>query len=91
MPNEWIDLPDDELARIAQGGMQGQGAPVEAMRRLRVAIENARQRSDTDSRRMLWLTVVIGLMTLVQVLALGPSIMAWWFPQPPPAIVYSPG
>jgi hypothetical protein len=32
MTNEWRDLSDERLAEIAQGGMQGQGAPVEAMR-----------------------------------------------------------
>src|SRR6266481_3073478 len=33
MPNEWKELTDDKLAYIAQEGMQGQGTPVEAMRR----------------------------------------------------------
>src|SRR5215470_11559149 len=41
MANEWVDLSDEKLARVAQDGLQGQGAPVEAMRRLRVAIETA--------------------------------------------------
>ena len=41
MTDQWINLRDSELAEIAQRGLQGQGAPVEAMRRLRVAIENA--------------------------------------------------
>ena len=36
MTNEWSELTDEKLARIAQEGLQGQGAPVEAMRRLRV-------------------------------------------------------
>jgi hypothetical protein len=33
--NEWKELTDEKLAKIAQDGLQGQGAPVEAMRRNR--------------------------------------------------------
>ena len=73
MANEWPKLSDDELARIAQDGLQGQGAPVEAMRRLRNAIERASTKSDTYSRRMLWLTVAIFLLTAVQVIAAFPD------------------
>jgi len=77
MANEWAVLSDDKLAKIAQEGMQGQGAPVEAMRRLRVAIETAAKKSGTYSRRMVWLTVVLAVMTLVQVIAAIPAIEAW--------------
>jgi hypothetical protein len=58
MSDEWRALTDEKLAHVAQDGLQGQGAPVEAMRRLRVAIETASGKSDTYSRRMLWLTIV---------------------------------
>ena len=58
MTNEWANLPDDKLAKIAQDGLQGQGAPVEAMRRLTVAIEQASAQNDIYSRRMYWLTVI---------------------------------
>jgi hypothetical protein len=76
--NEWTQLSDEKLARIAQDGMQGQGAPVEAMRRLRVAIEEASAKSDTYSRRMLWLTIVLIVLTLVQVIAAVPIIKSWF-------------
>jgi hypothetical protein len=78
MTNPWTDLPDDQLAKIAQDGLQGQGAPVEAMRRLRIAIERASSESDKYSRRMYWLTVVVTLLTLIQVAALLPAIWDWW-------------
>jgi hypothetical protein len=77
MANEWSKLSNDELARIAQNGLQGQGAPVEAMRRLRDALERASAKSDTYSRRMLWLTVAIFLLTAVQVIAAFPDEVRW--------------
>lgn len=76
MIDEWQQLSDEKLARIAQDGLQGQGAPVEAMRRLRVAIDTASVKSDTYSRRMLYLTIVLAILTLVQVIAVGPEIVA---------------
>jgi hypothetical protein len=53
----WKDWTDDELADAAQQGMYGQGAQVEAMRRLRTTIEVFSDSSDRYSRRMLWLTL----------------------------------
>jgi hypothetical protein len=82
MSHEWRALSDEQLARIAQDGLQGQGAPVEAMRRLRVALESASRKSDTYSRRMLWLTIVLAVLTLVQVIAVLPTIISFvrsWF------------
>jgi hypothetical protein len=76
LPNEWSERTDDELAHIAQDGMQGQGAPVEAMRRLRVAIEKSSAQSDIYSRRMFWLTIILTVMTFVQVIAVIPVIIA---------------
>jgi hypothetical protein len=78
MTNEWVDLSDEKLAKIAQEGMQGQGAPVEAMRRLRVAIEESSAKSDTYSLRMLWLTIMITALTLVQAIAAFPVIKGWF-------------
>jgi hypothetical protein len=43
MTDEWTTLTDEQLAEVAHRDVQGQGAPVEAMRRLRIAIENKRQ------------------------------------------------
>jgi len=76
MANKWTNLSEEELARVAQDDLQGQGAPVEAMRRLRVAIESASAKSDTYSRRMFWLTVVLTILTIVQVIAVAPTIFS---------------
>jgi hypothetical protein len=78
MTNEWPKLTDDELAEIARQGMQGEGASVEAMRRLRVAIEKSSVKSDTFSRRMLWWTIVLAVLTFVQAIAAVPIIGAWF-------------
>ena len=77
MSNEWAELSDQELAKIAQDGLQGQGAPVEAMRRLRVAMERASESSDRYSRRMLWLTVIVTVLTAVQVVSAIDVIKHW--------------
>ena len=78
MTNEWMKQSDDDLARIAQDGLQGQGAPVEAMRRLRVAIEKSNVESGIYSRRMFWLSIILGFLTLVQAIAAVPTITAWF-------------
>ena|SRR5262249_33264328 len=44
----WKDWTDDELADAAQQGLHGQGAPVEAMRRLRTTIETFSDSSAID-------------------------------------------
>ncbi len=77
MTNEWTELTDEKLARIAQDGLQGQGAPVEAMRRLRVAIEQSSAKSDIYSRRMLWLNIILTVLTVVQVIAAILTIKGW--------------
>lgn len=74
----WKDWTDDELADAAQQGMSGQGAQVEAMRRLRTTIEAFSDSSDRYSRRMLWLTIVLLLLTLVQAAAVVPIIRGWF-------------
>jgi hypothetical protein len=75
MTNQWTELPDDKLAAMAQEGLQGQGAHV--VRRLRVSIERAGERSDRYSRLMLWLTIIFAILTFVQVIAVLPTIKAW--------------
>ncbi len=77
MTNEWTELTDEKLARIAQDGLQGQGAPVEAMRRLRVAIEQSSAKSDIYSRRMLWPNIILTVLTVVQVIAAILTIKGW--------------
>ena len=58
---------DDRLTAEAESGLRGQGAVVEAMRRLRVGIEGFSTSSDTSARRMFWLTIAIVVLTVVQV------------------------
>jgi hypothetical protein len=48
------------------------------MRRLRVAIEQLSAKSDTYSRRMWWLTIILTVLTLVQAIAAIPVIKAWF-------------
>jgi hypothetical protein len=50
---------------------------VEAMRRLKESIVTFSGSSDRYSRRMLWLTIVLLILTLVQAIAVLPTIKAW--------------
>jgi len=77
----WKDWTDDELADAAQQGMTGQGAQVEAMRRLKESIVTFSGSSDRYSRRMLWLTIVLLILTLVQAIAVVPNIKGWFAAQ----------
>jgi hypothetical protein len=77
MSDEWTRLSDQQLAKVAQDGLQGQGAPVETMRRLRVALERAGESSDRYARRMFWLTVIITLLTAVQAISAIDVIRNW--------------
>ena len=54
----WKSRTDDELADNAQSGLQGQGAMVEAMRRLRESNEKL-------TRLLIGLTVVLVVLTVV--------------------------
>ncbi len=60
MEDEWMGLSEDRLAAAAQ---QGPHAQVEAMRRLRVAIEKASAKNDIYLRRMFWLNITLTIMT----------------------------
>ncbi len=60
MEDEWMGLSEDRLAAAAQ---QGPHAQVEAMRRLRVAIEKASAKNDIYLRRMFWLNITLMIMT----------------------------
>ncbi len=72
MENEWIGLTDDRLASAAE---QGPHAQIEAMRRLRVAIDRASAQSEMYLRRMFWLNVTLTLMTLAMAIAAIPTII----------------
>lgn len=80
MTDEWRALTDEQLADVAHCDLQGHGAPVEAMRRLRIAIENLSVGSDDYARQMRrWIrrwTMVIVFLTLVQAIATAAVIIA---------------
>jgi hypothetical protein len=48
------------------------------MRRLRVAIEQSGAESDTYSRRMFYLNIIVTALTLAQAIAVVPVIRAWF-------------
>jgi hypothetical protein len=62
MSNTIQDLPDDQLVEVARNDLQGSGPIVEAMRRLRVAIEKSNVESGIYSRRMFWLSIILGMV-----------------------------
>jgi hypothetical protein len=53
-------LSEERLATVAQ---QGPHAQVEAMRRLRVAIEQASSKTEIYLRRMFWLNITLAILT----------------------------
>ncbi len=57
--NEWMALSEESLAAAAQQGP----AQVEAMRRLRVAIDQASAKTESYLRRMFWLNITLVVMT----------------------------
>ncbi len=63
--DEWTALSEERLATAAQ---QGPHAQVEAMRRLRVAIEQASARTEVYLRRMFWLNITLTTMTFAMAL-----------------------
>lgn len=72
MTNEWMGLTDDRLADVAQ---QGPHALVEAMRRLRVAIEQSCAKNDIYLRRMLWLNIILTAITFALAIAAVPTLV----------------
>ena len=57
MENTQKQWTDDQLIAEAESGLRGQGAMVEAMRRLRMSVDGFSRSSDTYSRWMFWLTL----------------------------------
>lgn len=78
MDNTQKQWTDDRLIAEAESGLRGQGALVEAMRRLRIALEESNAKNVIYSRRMWWLTVAIALLTFVQAIVAIPIIMSWF-------------
>jgi len=61
MTRKWTDWTEEELADEAQIGRRGQGAVVEAMRRLRISLI-AQQRT---TNRLTWVLVFFGGVQLL--------------------------
>jgi hypothetical protein len=72
MQDEWMVLSEDRLAAAAQ---QGPHAQVEAMRRLRVAIEQASVKNEIYLRRMFWLNITLAIMTFALAVAAVPAVV----------------
>ena len=68
-PKPWEDWADEELANEAQAGVRGQGATVEAIRRLREAVRKE-QRATTI---LTW--VLVGFAVIQAALTLLPPIL----------------
>jgi hypothetical protein len=60
MTDKWQNLDDEKLANVADQGLRGQGAVVESMRRLKVALHR-------EERAIKWLTVILVVLTVVLV------------------------
>ena len=75
--SQFREMTDDQLANRANQGLSGQGAPVEATRRLREAVESLDRSSTKLATRMLWLTVVIMILTAVMVVPLLIDFFRW--------------
>ena len=75
--SKWQKQSWEELAEGADTGLRGSGGVVEANHRLTEAIANFQRSSDRYSGRMLWLTIVLTILTAVQVVALLPAFRLW--------------
>jgi hypothetical protein len=69
---------DEELVELASEPEGGGGAVVEAMRRLREAVESSRVSADRYSRRMLFLTWVLVIVTIVLVVPVAKELSHLW-------------
>jgi hypothetical protein len=76
MPRSGLEkATDDELVELASQPEGGGGAIVEAMNRLRVAVEKASVSADRHSRSLVWLTWVLIGFTAVLVIN---EVWHWW-------------
>ena len=64
----WEEWSDKDLADEAQSGVRGQGAVVEAMRRLREAIVKQQQSTNRLTIWLIVLTVVLLVLSVMQVI-----------------------
>ncbi len=68
MTNDWHTRSDEELAKEANTGMGGQGAVVEMVRRLRVAIVEQQRSANRLTWVILFLTVVLAFEVVYRLL-----------------------
>lgn len=68
--SEWSEYSDQELVAKAEYGLKGSGAGVEAMCRLRAALNR-------HSSRLFWLTIVISVLTAALVAEAAASMFHW--------------
>jgi hypothetical protein len=80
MPKKWTESTDEELASEAHTGLTGQGAVVEAMRRLRVSTEDLKVSTEKYSRRLIVLTWVLIVLTLVLAIPVVRELLHRWLP-----------
>jgi hypothetical protein len=67
MGKEWKDWTDEELANEAQAGVRGQGALVEAMRRLRDGSIEQQNTANRLATKIYWLTWAMLAAVVVQI------------------------
>lgn len=69
MKKPWSEWTDEELADEAQTGQRGQGAVVEASRRLRAAIQRLDRLTTTLAKWLLAFTLVLVALAIAQLVA----------------------
>ena len=79
-PQDFQKATDPELVIEAQTGTRGQGANVEMMRRLRNATEKLDASTTRYSRILVWLTIIIGALTALQLVLTAIQLWPLWFP-----------
>jgi hypothetical protein len=79
MPRSGLEKArDHELVELASQSEGGGGAIVESMTRLRVAVEKASVSADRHSRRIVWLTWVLIVLTAVLAVPVVKEVWHWW-------------
>jgi hypothetical protein len=81
-PKDFQKATDPELVIEAQTGERGQGANVEMMRRLRNATENLDASTTRYSKILVWLTIIIGVLTALQLVLTALQLWPVCFPSP---------
>ena len=79
-PQDFQKATDPELVIEAQTGTRGQGANVEMMRRLRSATEKLDASTTRYSKILVWLTIIIGVLTALQLVLTALQLWPLWFP-----------